>query len=86
MREKIKRFCEKISNKISSSPTYIKSVRKRDKLAQRIKSSLLAIFNAICPVWSFIFLKTQDPDESHVPSNEIRQDVIKKATGDCWPP
>ena len=78
MREKIKRFFDKIKNKVSSSPTYIKFVRKRDKLANRIKNAILALFSVIGPVWSFLFVKRSDPDEtSDEQSNEISQDVIK---------
>ena len=73
MREKIKRFREKISNKISSSSTYKKFIQKRDKLAGRIKNALLAFFSSIGPVWNFLFLKTQDPDETQQPSNVIRK-------------
>ena len=76
MREKIKRFREKISNKISSSSTYKKFIRKRDKLAERMKNAFLACLSSIGPVWNLLFLKTQDPDESEQPSNEIRQNVI----------
>ena len=49
-------------------------------LADRMKNALLACFNAIGPLWNFLFLKTQDPDESDFQeqSNEIRQDVVKK--------
>ena len=80
MREKIKRFFDKTSNKISSSPTYVKFLLKRDKLAERVKNALLAFLNAIGSVWNFLFLKTPDPDESDSdqPSNEIRKGVIKK--------
>ena len=49
----------------------------RDKLAQGIKNALLSFFNTISPLWNFLFLKTQDPDESDLQSNEIRQDVIE---------
>ena len=57
MREKIKRFTEKIS----SSPTYAKFLRKRDKLAERIKNALLACLSTIAPLWNFLFLrKSQD--------------------------
>ena len=64
---------------ISSSPTYIKFEKKRDELAERIKNALLALFSSIGPIWNFMFLKTQDPDESDFDetNNEIRQDVIK---------
>ena len=39
--------------------------------------AFLTFVNAIGTVWNFLFLKTQDPDESDKPSNEIRQDVMK---------
>ena len=58
MKEKTKRFFEKIK----SSPSYVKFLRIRDKLAERIKNGLLAFFNAIAPVWNFLFLKRQNPD------------------------
>ena len=79
MREKIKRFREKVSNKIKSSPTYKKFIKKRDKLAEPIKHALLAFFSSIGPVWNFLFLKTQDPDESDFDeaNNKIRQEVIQ---------
>ena len=77
MREKLKRGREKFSNRISSSPAYKKFIRKRDKLAVPIKNALLAFFSSIAPVWNFLFLKTQDPDESQQPSNEIRRQVTE---------
>ena len=48
----------------------------RDKLAERIKRAFLAFVHAIGIVWTFMCVKTQDPDESDVRSDEIRQDVI----------
>ena len=83
MREKIKGFREKTSNKISSSPTYEKFLQKRDKLATPIKNGLLACFSAIGPVWNFMFLKTQDPDELNFDkqANEIRQDDLIDSSG-----
>ena len=77
MREKFKRGREKFSNRISSSPAYKKFIRKRDKLAVPIKNALLVFFSSIAPVWNFLFLKTQDPDESQQPSNEIRRQVTE---------
>ena len=53
---------EKITDKIS----------KRDKLSERIKNALLACFNAIGPVWNFLFVKTPDPDALH--ADEIWHD------------
>ena len=77
MREKIKNFREKISNKISSSSAYKKFIQKRDKLAGRVKNAFLSFVAAIGPVWNFLFLK-DDPDESDLRSNEIRKGVIEK--------
>ena len=76
MREKIQQFCKEIWNRISRTPTYKKFLRKRDKLAGRIKNALLGFFSSIGPVWNFMFLKTTDPDE--LDSDKIRQDVIEK--------
>ena len=74
MIEKIKSFFEKKPKKSSSSPTKENFIQKRDKLAESIKNALLAFFDAISPVWTFLFLGTPDPNK---PSNEISQDVIK---------
>ena len=52
-------------------------MRMRDKLADRIKSAVVILLSAIKTVWNFLFVKTQDPDETDVSSNEISQDVIK---------
>ena len=49
----------------------------REKLAERIKNAFLAFVDAFGTLWNFLFLKTQDPDESDLQSNEIRQDVIE---------
>ena len=62
MREIIKAFFEKISNKIKSSPGYVRLLLVRDKVAAYVLKALLALFNAIGPIWNFFFLKTQDAD------------------------
>ena len=62
MRECIERFFEKVSDKVSSSPSYVKFIRKRDIVAEYIKNALLACFSAIGPVWNFLFLETPDPN------------------------
>ena len=46
MKEKIKQFFRE----------------KCGKLAEPTKNAILTCFNAIGPVWTFFFLKTQDPD------------------------
>ena len=48
----------------------------RDKLGKRTKNAFSAFVGAIGTAWNFLFLKTQDPDESDLQSNEIRQDVM----------
>ena len=75
MREKVKRFSEKIY----ASPLYLKFSRKRDKLAECIKTTILTFFNAVSPVWTFLCVKTTDESNSGEPSNEISQGVIKKS-------
>ena len=53
---------EKALNKFSKLPGYSKFLRVRDKIAAGLLKVLLAIFDAVGPVWNFFFLKTQDPD------------------------
>ena len=48
-----------------------------DKLVQRMKKAFFTFVIVIGRVWNFLFVKTQDPDETDLQSNEIRQDVIK---------
>ena len=62
MREKNKGLFQKIWDKVTSSPSYVKFLRVRDKVAAYVLKGLLALFNAIGPVWKFFFLKTQDAD------------------------
>ena len=45
-------------------------------MGDKLKNAFFTFVNAIGTVWNFLFLKTQDPDESDLQSNEIRQDVI----------
>ena len=59
MREKTKSFFEKVSDKIKSSPSYVKFLRVRDKVAAYILKGLLALFSAVGPIWNFFFLETQ---------------------------
>ena len=55
---------EKIKKKLSSSPTYIKFLRARDKLAKRIHTALLAFFDALSPFLTFLCLKAPNPDKN----------------------
>ena len=73
MREKeTKSFMQKIKDKIKKSDTFVKFLRVRDKLAERILAALLAFFDAISPCWKFLFLKTPEEIE-----NESSQRVIQ---------
>ena len=73
MREKeTKSFMQKIKDKIKKSDTFVKFLRVRDKLAERILAALLTSFDAIGPCWNFLFLKTPEEIE-----NESSQRVIQ---------
>ena len=52
----------------------------RNKLSERIKNAFLARFHSIGTVWNYLCLKTQDPDESDLQNNKIRQDVIENCS------
>ena len=84
MREKIKDLFEKKSDETSNTPNNEKGMC--DKLADGIKTTILAFLNAIGPVWNFLFVKTPDPDDSDKDEqgNEISQDVIKKVSNGRW--
>ena len=45
-------------------------------MGDKLKNAFFTFVTAVGTVWNFLFLKTQDPDESDLQSNEIRQDVI----------
>ena len=45
-------------------------------MGDKLKNTFFTFVTAVGTVWNFLFLKTQDPDESDLQSNEIRQDVI----------
>ena len=63
MIEKIKQLYNRVKTKISSHPTYVKFIQKRDKLADRMLVALLAFFDAISPVLTFLCINKVDPDE-----------------------
>ena len=48
-----------------------------DKAAECILIGLLACFDAVGPVWNFLFVKERNPDESIATSNKIRWGVMK---------
>ena len=63
MQDFLKMRYEKVKNKISSHPAYVKFIQKRDRLANRIFVALLAFFDVISPVLTFLCIKKVDPDE-----------------------
>ena len=65
MKEKIKQFFDKISERVSKHPTYVAFIRKRDVLADFIRVAVLALFNAIGPLWTFLFVKNSDSENKH---------------------
>ena len=46
------------------------------RMGDKLKNAFFTFVTAVGTLWNFLFLKTQDPDESDLQSNEIRQDVI----------
>ena len=52
----------------------------RDILSKHIKASFFDFCSLIGTVWNFLFLKSQDPDETDFDEsgNEIRQVVIAR--------
>ena len=61
---------EKIDKKLAKYPAYVKFLRIRDKVAECILAALLAFFNAVGPVWNFLFVKTTN-DETSGTSNKV---------------
>ena len=51
---------DKIKEKLTKSPFFIAFLRMRDKLAQFLLTTLLAFFDAVGPVWNFLFIKKPD--------------------------
>ena len=45
-------------------------------MKDKVKNAFCTFVTSAGTLWNFLFLKTQDPDESDLQSNEIRQDVI----------
>ena len=59
----IKQLYKKVKNKISSHSAYVKFIQKRDRLADRMLVALLAFFDAISPVLTFLCINKVDPDK-----------------------
>ena len=77
MIERMKRFFSRIRSKIKTklekSPTYVKFRQIGNKLAERILSGLLLIFDFIGPVWTFLFVKTSDDKGTSETSQKVIQ-------------
>ena len=71
VKNKVKGYYKKVKNKVKATPTYVKIRRVGDKLAGPILRALLACFGVIGPIWSFLFIKTPDPNDSSETRNEI---------------
>ena len=68
---------EKIKARLAQSPTYAKFIRVRDIIAGYVLKGLLAFFNAVGPLWSFLFVKKSSPENTNGTSNKISFNVIK---------
>ena len=83
--KEIKRFYRKtkakIEKKLKRYPAYHKLIRVRDAIAEYIRRGLLAFFNAISPVWTFLCVKTLNPDQTAEVSNNssLGYDFLKLA-------
>ena len=63
VKNSLKERYEKVKAKVTSHPAYVKFVRKRDKLADRMLVVLLAFFDVISPVLTFLCINKVDPDK-----------------------
>ena len=82
MREKRKKsFLDKIRDKVKKSPTYAKLLRKRDKLADLILAALLTFFDAVSPVWTFLFVKTSDEIDHDNRKDDTRTEIVSRYKG-----
>ena len=61
----------KIKDKMTKSPTFIEFLRMRDKLAQLTLTALVALFDAISPVWNFQFIKKPGEKNNRPKSYEV---------------
>ena len=53
---------DNISRRVSKHSAFKTFIRQRDKVADRIRIAILAFFSAVTPLWTFLFVKTPDPD------------------------
>ena len=66
-----KKVKTKIIKKLEKYPAYAKLLKVRDKVAEYILIALMAFFNAVGPVWNFLFVKAPNPDKSSGTGNKI---------------
>ena len=64
-----------MSARLAKSPTYAKFLQKRDELAEKIRVKLLAFFSYIGPVWTFLFVKNNEPGKTSEIKNGFSQVV-----------
>ena len=75
MRDKIKQFYKRISEKVFGHPVYVAALRFRDKLCGAILVHLLTFFDFISPVCTFFCVKKPNHNKKTETSNEISQKV-----------
>ena len=61
-----KKIKEKIHEKLLEYPAYVKFLKMRDKATKCILAALLAFFDLIGPLLSFLCIKKSDKDENQV--------------------
>ena len=74
---KVREKKDSLKKRVTSTPTYKKYLKKRNKLANRIRDGILAFFSILGPCWTFLFVKIPDVDETTGVSNEISKMVIQ---------
>ena len=75
--EFFKKVKEKIKARLAQSPTYTKFIRVRDIIAGYVLKGLLVFFNAVGPLWNFLFVKKPSPENTNETSNKISFNVIR---------
>ena len=75
---KVRKAKESLKKRVTSTPTYKKFLKKRDKLANRIRDGILAFFSILGPCWTLLFVKTSDNDKTSEVGNKISKKVIQK--------
>ena len=58
----LKKIRNKIHQKLLEYPTYVKLLQVRDKVLKRMLTALLAFFDLIAPVLTFLCIKKPDTE------------------------